>query len=390
MAASFAVTMTLGEAMFTFGLFLKPLQAEFDWNRALTSSAYSLFLLGYSLSCIVSGRFADKYHPRPVVLAGAILGGAGMALSGLINNIFQFQTTMFIAGLGAGVTWAVPTSLVQRWFANRRRAGLALSLVTCGGGVGAFLYPPFISWLITSYGWREAYLIKGAMLLVVTGAGALLMKNVAETPAVKAANQVNTSFVSSLKTMFANRSFIAILFAMIAGAMIIQSVSSQLIAFATDEGVSAVAAAFAISVIGAVSIPGRLIAGVIADRLGWRIVYLLSLCAMGGALIILILYKGEIGLFVFVAAYGFAHGLRMPSGAGVLGEFFGTKQLGMLIGLTSAVSQMVAVTAPYLCGFVYDTTGHYDIAFILLATLVSGGALTIFFLKNKRPEISST
>ena len=168
-AACFAATFTLGEAMWTFGVFFKPLEDEFGWSRALISSSYTSFSISYGISVMICGRLADKYNPRPILLVSGLLAGLGTSLCGQVHSITQLHIFLFIAGLGGGATWSVPTSTVQRWFYHRQGAGLALGLVVAGVGVGGLIFAPLISYLIFSYGWRTTYLIVGIFYLTVIG-----------------------------------------------------------------------------------------------------------------------------------------------------------------------------------------------------------------------------
>ena len=75
--ACFATTFTLGEAMWTFGIFFKPLEHDFGWTRAAVLSSYTAFLVGYAISAITTGRPADKYSPRPILFGELVAGIRG-------------------------------------------------------------------------------------------------------------------------------------------------------------------------------------------------------------------------------------------------------------------------------------------------------------------------
>jgi len=118
-AACFSTTLTLGEATWIFGIFFKPLENEFGWSRALISSGYTVFLIGYGFSVMACGWLADRHSPRPILFVSGLLAGIGTAMCSQIHSINQLRLFLFIGDLGAGATWSVPTSIVQRWFYKR-------------------------------------------------------------------------------------------------------------------------------------------------------------------------------------------------------------------------------------------------------------------------------
>jgi MFS family permease len=74
-AACFIATFTCGEAVWSFGVFFKPMEKEFGWSRALISSGYTGFLFGYAISAMATGRLADRYSPRPILFPDWWVGG---------------------------------------------------------------------------------------------------------------------------------------------------------------------------------------------------------------------------------------------------------------------------------------------------------------------------
>ena len=101
-AACFAVALTLGETFWSFGVFFKPLEAEFGWSRSLISSSYTAFLIGYAISVVAAGRLADRYSPRPILFATAVLAGLGISLCSETQSINQLRLFLFITGIELG------------------------------------------------------------------------------------------------------------------------------------------------------------------------------------------------------------------------------------------------------------------------------------------------
>jgi MFS family permease len=87
-------------------------------------------------------------------------------------------------------------------------------------------------------------------------------------------------------------------------------------------------------------------------------------------------------LYAFVFFFGIFNGGRISSLLGMLGEFFGMRALGELIGITMALGMAMGAVAPYIAGFIFDTTGSYFTAFmIVLALLVASGVLAAYVKK---------
>jgi MFS family permease len=152
---------------------------------------------------------------------------------------------------------------------------------------------------------------------------------------------------------------------------------------ATDEGISSTTAAVALGLMGGFSIPGRLIAGFASDRFGGQKILAVSLFGMGLSVLWLVFLNKAWMLYCFVLFYGVCHGSRIPANFGILTEFFGLRSIGELIGVTAATAMLVGAFAPYMAGFIFDTTGSYRAAFgIVIAFLLMGGLITLTIKKG--------
>lgn len=389
--ACFFVTLSLGETMWSFGVFFKPLQAEFHWSRTLVSSGYTAFLIAYSLSSIVSGRLSDRYGPRPILLANGVLVGLGMSLCSLVQSVNELRLFLFVAGIGAGGTWSVPTATVQRWFRGRKRAGLALSIVVSAIGLGALIFAPLINYLILNYGWRNAFLLSGTLFFILILAAAPFVK--------RAPAQVRTDVEGAISTdgftqelpinkILVHSSFLILNFAGSIPILAFQVLSVHLVPFATDLGIAPTTAAATMGLMGAFSVPGRLLAGPISDRIGWKKTFALSIFGLAFAHLWLFFSRSEWMLYGFALVFGLFWGCRATSMNGAVGSFFGMRYLGQLIGINGAVCFIPSAIAPYIAGYIYDTFGSYVVVFASLnLLLLVAGVLAIFM---KRPVIAGS
>ncbi|MBN1105754.1 MAG: MFS transporter [Deltaproteobacteria bacterium] len=386
-AACFGLTFTLGETFWSFGVLLKPLQHEFGWSRAAVSSMFSAFILGYAISVITSGRLADRYSPKPVLLASASLIACGLCLCSVAGTINHFRFFFWIVGLGSGATWTIPSSIVQRWFYRRRNAGLALGIVLSGAGVGALVFAPLINYLILNQGLRTTFLIMAILFFaIVVSATIVIRPSPVDTGATVEGDPagVMPARVASVATkrLLRTWAFAAITFVVSAGNFTFQILSAHIVAHATDAGISSSVSAAALGLVGGVSITGRIVSGILAARVGWHNLLSLSFFGMGLATLILLVMKDAWMLYVFVLFYGVFHGVRISGQVGVLPGIFGIRSLGELIGMSSAIAQIISFAAPYLAGLIFDATGSYTPVFLVIFFLMMTAGLAAAMLKR--------
>ena len=379
-AACFIATFTCGEAMWSFGVFFKPIEKEFGWSRVLISSGYTGFLFGYAISAMAAGRIADRYSPRPILFFGACLAGLGVSLCSLVQSINQLRFFLLIGGLGAGGTFPVPTSLVQRWFYKKPQAGLALGIVVAGVGAGALVFTPLVNYLILISGWRNSYLIIGILFFCTIGLSSLIIKrSPAETTIILEGAEgiphpVRSQSFTTAQILLSS-SFAGITFIHCSVAFAFHTVSVHLVPYAMDIGVTPTISAVALGLLGGFSVPGRIISGIIVDRVGWQKIMIISLFGLALLILLLSILKAAWMLYFFVLFYGICHGSRIAAHLGILGEFFGMNSLGEIIGTITAIAVFTGAFAPYLAGFIFDSTGSYFIAFMIVMMLLLGGGI---------------
>jgi MFS family permease len=155
-ASGFVIWMIAFGISSTFGIFYKPMMADFGWNRADTVSAYSICAFMMAILSIITGWLSDKLGPRIVVILFGSFFGISFLLMSQITSLWQFYVVYgIIASIGLSVTTAPIMSTVARWFLRRR--GLMTGIVQTGLGVGGLVFVPITGWLILKYGWRSAY-----------------------------------------------------------------------------------------------------------------------------------------------------------------------------------------------------------------------------------------
>ena len=140
-------------SLFSLAVFLQPMSEATGWSRTGISSAMTLDFLTMGVAAFGWGALSDRFGPRPVMLAGAILVGAGLALASRATSLLEFQIVYgVIVGGAAGAVFVPTMATVTGWFDKHR--SIAVSLVSAGMGMGPMTISPFASWLLTGYDWR--------------------------------------------------------------------------------------------------------------------------------------------------------------------------------------------------------------------------------------------
>ncbi len=151
------IALVVWGSQYSYGVFFKPLLAEFGWTRAATSGAYSLNLVLQGVFGFIAGRLCDRFGPRGVVTICGVLLGVGYLLMSQVQAIWHIYLFFGIL-ISAGTCGFVPImSTAVRWFVKRR--GLMSGIIMAGTGVGITAVPPLANMLIASYDWRTAYSI---------------------------------------------------------------------------------------------------------------------------------------------------------------------------------------------------------------------------------------
>jgi MFS family permease len=391
-AACFGIQATGIGTHVAFGIFMKPLLADFDWPRAILAGAHSLaFVLSGFLGIFV-GRLNDRLGPRVVMASTAFSFGLGLFLMSKVNAVWQLYLFYgVIVGMGMSSVDVIALSTTARWFERRR--GTMSGIVKVGTGAGQLFIPFAASVLIAAYGWRISFMIISVFaMLMLAGTGQLLRRDPSqkgllpdgdrpdETRAIDAPEK---GF--SLNEALRMRQFWTICFANLSVVFCLMSIMLHIAPHAMDIGHSAKAAAAVLSTIGGASMIGRLSIGFAADRAGNRACMIFCLAVLISSFLWLQVAKELWSLYLFAVVYGIGHGGFFTLISPLVAEHFGIRSHGVLFGLVAFAGTVGGAMGPILAGHLFDITGTYESAFWTCAAFSAAGLGLLVSLKRRRP-----
>jgi MFS family permease len=347
-------------AMMSLSIFLQPISEAMGWSRTGISTAGLLNFLAMGLGGFGWGALSDRFGTRAVVLTGGVLLGLGLVTASQASTLGQFQLFFgVVVGLAAGSFYAPLTSSTTKWFTQNR--SLAVALVSAGLGLGATVMGPLARAIITSYDWRIAMLVLGNIAWLVIIPAALLLRDPAAAAAgtTSAADAGSGGRVFTAAQAFRTPQFAAIAVTHFACCAAHSGPIFHMVTNAMDHGITAMAAATVFSVAGVGSLSGKIVCGLVADRIGAKRMLLTGL-ALQAISISLYTVIGELASFYALALlFGFSYGGVMPLYAIVVREYFGARIMGTAFGAVGMVATLGMALGPVAGGWLYDTFGSY-------------------------------
>lgn len=371
-----------------YSLFIESIEADFGATRAQANLGISILLfVGAGIGPFL-GRAIDRGPARAIMLTGVVWTALGLALLSQASSLLQCALVIgAMIGVGHSMFGPLPAmTILANWFIVRR--GTAIGIAATGTTTAGFLVPPITASLIEHYTWRGALLAyaAGSAAIAFPAIWAWMVKRPEEVgqfpdgqPTADPTPLEISDRGDSASTLLRQPAFwlLAAIFGLIASASI--GLVSNLVPYASDLGIPRERAAYILSCFAIFTSFGKVLFGVLVDRIDKRAALWLALGlqAMGW---LLLLSQPRFEFFlVAVSLFGLGTGSSMPIQGAMLGAIFGRDVFGRVMGLMGPVMLLPLVVSPPLIGHLYDTTGSYTLPFTLfLASFAVPAALLIF------------
>jgi len=368
--AAMAIHISIG-SVYAWSVYVKPIQSTMNWTLTDVTITFSIAIFFLGLSAALMGKFVEHRGPKVAATLAAVLFGLGTVGSGLAihleSKLLLYFTYGVLGGAGLGIGYISPVSMLVKWFPDRR--GMATGLAIMGFGFASAISGPAIKVLIDAVGVSSTFYILGSIYFIVMFSAAQYLANPPEgympahfTAAINAGRKklkedlVNITRDEAVKTARFYGLWIMLFINVTCGIAII-SVASPLLQEVI--GISALAAASAVGLMGIFNGAGRIAWASISDYLTRPVVFVLFFVTQIIAFYMLTTVTSillfQILLYYIMTCYGGA----FASVPAYIGDIFGTKELGAIHGYILTAWALAGLVGPIIIAYVKDTTGSY-------------------------------
>jgi MFS family permease len=352
-----------GVLYYAFAVFLVPMQRELGFSAAELTGAFSVSLLVAGVAGIAVGRFLDRHSPRALMTAGSVAGPLLVLAWSRVESLGAFYAIWVAIGLVmATVLYEPAFTVLAKWFADERERKRALTALTLVAGISSFIFLPVGQALIDAHGWRDALVILAVVLAAVT---VPLHAVVLRRPPAAGARLAEAGAAPGVGAVLRSSEFWALAAAFFLGSVAAFAMIVQAIPFLLERGHGTGFAAFAVGLMGASQIPGRLVFGVAAVRLPG----VFALIAIGIAVIVSV--DGTAAVLAGMVVLGMGSGMAILARATVLADRYGPAEYGAIAGVMAAVTTAARAAGPIAAAAWASVVGYEA----LLWTLVALGVL---------------
>jgi len=374
LAGGFLAFFSLNILNTSYSIVMALIKADLDLTYTMSGALTSVYFVGYAIGQVPWGALADRIGSKRVMVASILGIATSTILFGFAQGFWQAALARLVAGLlGAGV-FVPGVRLVSGWFPPEER-GTALGIFSIGASVGLISSSTLSPYVATIIGWRATIMGIGLLGLTLTAVMWVTLKdNEAEE---------RTEGDGDLRDVLADRSFWAL------GAIQMARLGANYVFIAwlplllqEEFGMSLVAAGAAFSLFNIAGMVSNPLGGIISDRLGEKIVLLVSFAVLAVSSFAFTLVKGGLPMYLVILVMGwFINFVRSPSFA-LIPRLYGVERAGRVSGLQNTFASIGALVLPFLIGYIRDATDSYWAGWIALALILGAVAVSALFLRT--------
>lgn len=388
-----------GILYYAFSVLLAPMQAELGWTSAQITGAFSLALFANGAASLLAGRWLDRHGPRLLMSLGSIAATLLVLAWSQVQSLTMFYGLWVAIGISMSAVLYEPAFwVIAKWFGRKR--GVALTIVTFGGGLASSVFLPLTNALILAFGWRMALMTLAGLLGLLTilphalllrrspadiGAsidGTPLSGAYADLPDKSPSSPTSDVGTHSLQTILRLPSFWLYSLAFALSALAWSSMSVHLIAYSLSRGINGTWVAGVASLIGVMQVTGRLLLGPISDRLSRHTITSALFMVQALAFLALIVLPLQIALWVYVVCFGVGFGVITPIRAALIADIYGTQYYGTINSAMSISANVMRAIAPVGVGLLVGLAGYTPVPWLCLLACLIAAAVSVLMQHN--------
>ena len=374
--------------IFALAVLLGPMSVATGWSRGALSSAMTLAFLSMGVGGFAWGTLSDRIGPRKVVLVGAVLLGLSCILAGRATSLWQFRLTYGVL-MGVAVSSFFAPVIAATASSFEKRRNIAVSLVSAGVGVAPMTMSPLVAWLVTQYDWRQTLLIVGVVAWALTLPAVWFVRAspIPEPgPEHASASEPGERTIGNAGQALRSRAFIVLALTFFACCAAHSGPIFHTVSYAVGCGLAVTTAVTIYSMEGAAGLGGRVLFGLLADRLGAKPVLIAGLLIQAIAAVSYLGVNQLDGFYAVAIVFGMAYGGTMPLYASLAREAFGPQILGLILGAAGMLSALGMALGPLLGGWLFDRYGSYTWMYIgSMSVGLGAAAIALWFPSKRKP-----
>jgi OFA family oxalate/formate antiporter-like MFS transporter len=368
MLSAIGIHISIG-SVYAFSVITDPVKTVFDVESTTIKWAFQITILMMGFSAAFLGEWVSKIGPKKsTTLAGICysLGIIGTGIAIHLESLSMFFVSYgIIAGIGLGVGYITPVSVLVKWFPDRR--GLAVGIVVMAFGLSSLIFGPLMQYLFESIEITTTFYILGAIYALFIMLSALYIENPPEgyvpegyKPDKKDSKSFSLSEITGKQALKSNR-FYLIWFMMFINISCGIALISEASPIAQQQlGYTPMQAAGIVGLIGAFNGLGRLFWSAFSDYFGRPKTFIIFFVIEIFAFYLLAqvgypaVFIGLLMLIISIFGGAFA---TLPA---FLSDLFGTKQLGTILGMVLISKGFAGLFGPSLYNFIIAETGSLN------------------------------
>ena len=359
----------------SFAIMFKPIAEQFAWDRGTVSVASMISWTSFGISSLICGRLSDRFGSKWVIITGGLFFVAGTFLMSQVQSLWQLYVYFgVVLAIGRSATGVPMVALVTKWFVKRQ--GLALAIAQ-SQNVGSAVFAPLAVFLLAHNDWRWSYIWLGVITLIVLPLS-ILMRDKKIEPAraqptgFTRADVHATTPGMTLGEAMRTRAFWTLNLMVLGCCMCHSCILLHGFNHMTDVGVLESVAARVVMLMAVFGMIGKIINGLLADRIGakWAIALFLGLQAV--MVPFFIEARQAPSFYSWAILFGLGFGGPMPVYAMLFREYFGTRAIGTILGAFFMVASIGMGSGGMMGGFLHSEFGDYVVPFL---TSTSTGTL---------------